>query len=615
MSGSGASALLHRTVARALVAALLAASLLPAPALAAPAVYVDGRPLRLEAAPRVEQGRTLVPLRGVFEALGAQVTFDPATQTVVAVRAGRTVILRVGSPTARVNGKQVDLEVPARVRDGRTLVPLRFVAEALGVTVRWDPAAGAVHIATGGTGAGAAAVLTAEQVAQLGLASTVLIETDGGLGSGFFVDDQGTVVTNHHVIAAASWVVVVTPDGKRHEATGLLASDPARDVAVLRTEARGYPALRLADGESLRPGQSVVAVGSPLGLVGSVSTGVVSSPNRVIQGIAFIQHTAPISPGNSGGPLLTLAGEVAGMNTMMAAGPGAQNVNFAVSAAEIRAVLEQGSAAAPRPLAGRPAPAAVADAAEFQAWLERTYRPARQRCADLFPGVDQAYDEARQRAFGAQACAHQLALETMLLEAPPELRGAQYRAFMGAAYLSAAAAAWQVAIELGARGDAAAPQVVRLVEVLQAAADEHLANIAAEGRGEGGATLTPTEYLLFILQGLGPIAQRCHATLAAALEAQDDGAHDQAAAQAEDAWQCYETVARGLLRVRWAPEDRWWFHFSLAMSVTIRGAEALALRELAQASGAGETDRARGVREAVGLLHVLADWYGQQADE
>jgi hypothetical protein len=95
--------------------------------------------------PVIEQGRTLVPLRAIFEALGADVKWDGSTQTVIAIKAGKEIKLIIGGQAYK-NGQPVTLDVPAKIVDGRTMVPLRFVSEALGTSVRWEDATQTVSI-------------------------------------------------------------------------------------------------------------------------------------------------------------------------------------------------------------------------------------------------------------------------------------------------------------------------------------------------------------------------------------------------------------------------------------------------------------------------------------
>jgi len=116
---------------------------------AAPRVLLDGKLLSFEVPPVAEQGRTLVPLRAIFEALGADVQWDGATRTVAATKAQTTVRLTVGVRTAYKDGTPIALDVPAKIINGRTLVPLRFVSEALGCKVDWNGDTRTVTISSG----------------------------------------------------------------------------------------------------------------------------------------------------------------------------------------------------------------------------------------------------------------------------------------------------------------------------------------------------------------------------------------------------------------------------------------------------------------------------------
>jgi len=101
-------------------------------------VFLDGTAIEFDVLPQVTDGRTLVPLRAIFEALGAEVSWDAGTQTVTGTKGNTTVVLPIGSTSPTVNGQVVAIDVPGTVVNGRTLVPLRFVAESFGVHVNWD---------------------------------------------------------------------------------------------------------------------------------------------------------------------------------------------------------------------------------------------------------------------------------------------------------------------------------------------------------------------------------------------------------------------------------------------------------------------------------------------
>lgn len=184
-----------------------------------------------------------------------------------------------------------------------------------------------------------AAEISTEDVVQTALATTVFIQTDKGLGSGFFLDAQGTVATNSHVIAGASQMAIMTQDQKVHRVLEIAVDRPDMDVAILKTDAQGYPVMKMLEARP-RHGTRVYAVGNPFGLDWTVSDGIIANPSRMLDqgGMSYVQHTAPISPGNSGGPLITEAGEIVGMNTMTIAMEHAQNINISVSAGDVLGV-------------------------------------------------------------------------------------------------------------------------------------------------------------------------------------------------------------------------------------------------------------------------------------
>jgi len=169
-----------------------------------------------------------------------------------------------------------------------------------------------------------------------------------GTGSGFVYDNQGHIVTNYHVVENAEELIVTLADGSNHTAE-LVGQDPSNDLAVIHIDADTLPpALPLADGDTLRVGQFVIAIGNPFGLQGTLTVGVISSLGRVIESPngrfigEAIQTDAAINPGNSGGPLLNLAGEVIGVNSQIASTSGASaGIGFAVPAEAVRRVADQ----------------------------------------------------------------------------------------------------------------------------------------------------------------------------------------------------------------------------------------------------------------------------------
>ena len=137
------------------------------------------------------------------------------------------------------------------------------------------------------------------------------------LGSGFVIDASGYVVTNAHIVSRMQDVVVRLADRRELEAR-LVGYDPASDIALLKVEADGLAAARIGKPQALRPGEWVAAIGAPFGLERSVTAGIVSAVERVLPEasvVPFIQTDVAVNPGNSGGPLLNLRGEVVGVNS------------------------------------------------------------------------------------------------------------------------------------------------------------------------------------------------------------------------------------------------------------------------------------------------------------
>ncbi len=153
-------------------------------------------------------------------------------------------------------------------------------------------------------------------------------------GSGFFIDNNGYIVTNSHIIRDAEEITVILPDRTQHKAK-IIGSDKEMDVAVLKINGSNYPFLPFANSNKANVGDWVLAVGSPFKYMQTVTAGIISATSHNSVGISgyehFIQTDAAINPGNSGGPLLNIGGEVVGINTaFMTRSGGYMGVGFAI---------------------------------------------------------------------------------------------------------------------------------------------------------------------------------------------------------------------------------------------------------------------------------------------
>jgi S1-C subfamily serine protease len=157
-----------------------------------------------------------------------------------------------------------------------------------------------------------------------------------GAGSGFFIRGDGVFVTNYHVIRGAQRLRVRLSSGTPYEEVELIATDPARDLAVLRVPVENAPVLPLGSDAAARMGDRVYAMGNPLGMERTFSDGLVSA-QRTLEGISYLQISAPISPGSSGGPVMNAQGQVIGVATRSLTE--GQNLNLAVPVRYLRPLL------------------------------------------------------------------------------------------------------------------------------------------------------------------------------------------------------------------------------------------------------------------------------------
>jgi len=165
-----------------------------------------------------------------------------------------------------------------------------------------------------------------------------------GTGSGFIINKDGDIITNAHVVSGADKVTVILKDGRQIEGK-VLGSDEMTDIAVVQAKADNLPTVSLGSSQNLQPGDWAIAIGNPLGLDNTVTSGIISAIGRksgqigVDKRVSFIQTDAAINPGNSGGPLLNQNGEVIGVNTAII--QGAQGLGFSIPIETAQRIAKQ----------------------------------------------------------------------------------------------------------------------------------------------------------------------------------------------------------------------------------------------------------------------------------
>nr|WP_272898790.1 stalk domain-containing protein [Paenibacillus sp. MMS18-CY102] len=311
-------------------------------------VYVDGKKLSLSQSPYETAGTTFVPMKAIFNALQVtNIVWEQSSKTLIVRKDRFTITLQVGSKTAIVNGKTYKLAAPVEVRNGTTFIPLRFVGEALGADVKWNAKERKVTITSLEAQYAAqqkqweqeraSHLKTTAQIVQQNDIKVVMITTDFGLGSGVVIGEN-EILTNYHVMDGATKGTVLTADQETFEVAGVVASSEKNDLAIIKTKKPLYiEPVELNWDYDFEKGDSVIAIGSPLGIQNTASDGIIS--NITFDGsVEYIQFSAPIDHGSSGGGLFNQYGELIGITS---AGYDDTNadLNFAVSIYHIAELL------------------------------------------------------------------------------------------------------------------------------------------------------------------------------------------------------------------------------------------------------------------------------------
>ncbi|MCX6063885.1 MAG: stalk domain-containing protein, partial [Caldiserica bacterium] len=288
--------------------------------------------------PVIVESRTFLPVRAIVEALGGSIAWTAAEQKVTIIMGSDVIDLFIGKSTARVNGSLVSIDpanvkVTPRIVGGRTMLPVRFITERLGGTVVWNDGTKTATLTFGS--ATTQTTLSVTEIAKK-VESVVYIEIafgdgKGASGSGFIISPDGRIVTNYHVIDGAASGKVVLNDGTTFTDIKVLGWDKEGDLAIIKVPGSGLPAVTVGNSDTAQIGEAVVAIGSPLGLQNTVSTGIISARRE-----GYLQTTAPISHGSSGGALFNMMGEVIGI-TSAGMEEGA-NLGFAIPINEVKSL-------------------------------------------------------------------------------------------------------------------------------------------------------------------------------------------------------------------------------------------------------------------------------------
>ncbi len=309
--------------------------------------YVDGVPVSLDVPPQIINGRTLVPIRFVSENLGAEVGWDSNTKTVTITMDSITYlnnqISNLENKVSTLESEETDLKINNGVLQEKVTQLEKDKAE---LTSQISVLQQKIEELQKGISEN-----TATQIATQNNQFIVYIEnkdytnTSKSRGSGFIASTGGKVITNYHVIKDASTVTVKLNDGRVFTLNGVVNYDEARDIAVLQLPLYNIQSVTLGDSNKIANGNDIVVIGNPLGLENSVTTGVISAVSRVISNQIWIQFSAPVSPGSSGGPIFNSKGEVVGVVTSKIVEEGVEGINFAVPINDVKLLLSYNKAA------------------------------------------------------------------------------------------------------------------------------------------------------------------------------------------------------------------------------------------------------------------------------
>jgi len=299
-------------------------------------VKINDITINFDVAPQTVNGRTMVPVRAIFEALDATVSWDEATSGITAVKGDTKIVMHLNDTNMTVNDKTVVLDAAPFETGGRTLVPVRAISEAFECKVLWEEATQTVYIQTD--------VYTAAEISEKASPAVFYIESydenDEVLcyGSGFFVSPDGKAVTTYDILDGASSTYIRLADGTVSELDIILNASRTSNIVVftLKSDRTEFPYLKLADSKKTKSGDKIYILGRQKTTENILSEGIVNSIEETFFGVGSIQITAPISNGNGGSAVINENCELEGLMTRRL--PSEENVGVVTSANIIESV-------------------------------------------------------------------------------------------------------------------------------------------------------------------------------------------------------------------------------------------------------------------------------------
>ncbi len=275
-------------------------------------VVIDSSQKTFTQPPVIQNGHTLVPMRGIFESLGAGVTWNSKTKSIIAAKGSIKIEITINKTNATVNGKSITLDQKAVIVNGSTMVPLRFVSEALGAAVRWDGTTKTIYITSPKTVQ--KKVLTTADIMKQNSNRVVYIETDTKSGDGVILKD-GLILTNYHVVSDASLVTITTNDGNIYDVEGVVAYDKNTDLAIIKTKQNLlYKQVTIDSPKNLKVNDKVLAISNPDGFSVKSLEGTIQSfsSNNGVNDV-YISSTNLMQ--TNGQALFNMYGELIGIST------------------------------------------------------------------------------------------------------------------------------------------------------------------------------------------------------------------------------------------------------------------------------------------------------------